>query len=457
MAAPAELGAPATPALRARSLIDRATGSPLLSWAPRRGHILGGSAAGLLVSWLHGAQPVGLAVVGLGLWASATLASGTPRSYAVRLRTSHALGVAALTFATMAALACTGLLPLSILPATLVTLGTAAVTAIAWSLVRSHRMVRALLVGDDDAVESQIKAWAGHPRVQIVSTYAPTRETSNSESAGESVAAVASELGVQAVIVAPGPRYTAADLQRLSWELEQTGTTILLGGIVDRVAPHRLASATFGGVPVITVGPSRRCRWVSSCKGALDRMAAAVLLAALSPLLLLLAVAIRLESPGPAIFKQQRVGMNGRPFVMLKLRTMRVGGPIPQQLRRTAGNDVLFKMRDDPRVTRLGSLLRKSSLDELPQLVNVLRGEMSLVGPRPALFEETTKYDREAWRRTAVKPGITGLWQVSGRSDLSWEESIALDVNYVDNWRLSGDAIIALRTVGAVVGRKGAY
>jgi lipopolysaccharide/colanic/teichoic acid biosynthesis glycosyltransferase len=126
-------------------------------------------------------------------------------------------------------------------------------------------------------------------------------------------------------------------------------------------------------------------------------------------------------------------------------------------LQRTAGNEVLFKMKDDPRVTRLGRVLRRFSLDELPQLVNVVRGEMSLIGPRPALHEETTNYDIHAWRRTAVKPGITGLWQVSGRSDLTWEKSVTLDVHYVDNWRLTDDLAIAARTFWAVLGKKGAY
>ncbi len=179
----------------------------------------------------------------------------------------------------------------------------------------------------------------------------------------------------------------------------------------------------------------------------------------LSPLLLGVAVAIRRETPGPALFRQQRVGRNGELFTMLKFRTMTETAEADKvELSRLNDCDaVLFKMRDDPRVTDLGRWLRRYSIDELPQLWNVVTGQMSLVGPRPALPDEVEKYDIDPRRRLAVKPGLTGLWQVSGRSDLSWPETVRLDVQYVDNWSLGLDVSILCRTLGAVLDHKGAY
>ena len=179
----------------------------------------------------------------------------------------------------------------------------------------------------------------------------------------------------------------------------------------------------------------------------------------LLPLLIGIAIAIRLDSAGPAIFRQRRVGRDGRTFVMWKFRTMSTdAGAVRETLSDQNDCDgVIFKMRADPRVTRLGRVLRRYSLDELPQLVNVLRGHMSLVGPRPALPQEVSRYTVDPSRRLVVKPGVTGLWQVSGRSDLSWDESVRLDLRYVDNWSLALDVSIVLRTLGAVLGHRGAY
>jgi lipopolysaccharide/colanic/teichoic acid biosynthesis glycosyltransferase len=197
--------------------------------------------------------------------------------------------------------------------------------------------------------------------------------------------------------------------------------------------------------------------WV---KSAWERVAAAVLLSIAIPLLALVVLAIRLDSPGAAVFRQRRVGKDGREFTMLKLRTMcceaeRMKAELADANEGAGG--VLFKMRADPRVTRVGRILRRFSVDEVPQLINVVRGDMALIGPRPALPEEVAQYDALAARRLEVKPGLTGLWQVSGRSDLSWEDSIRLDVEYVDSWSMMMDMSILCRTVGAVLGRRGAY
>jgi lipopolysaccharide/colanic/teichoic acid biosynthesis glycosyltransferase len=183
------------------------------------------------------------------------------------------------------------------------------------------------------------------------------------------------------------------------------------------------------------------------------------MLAVLSPLILVTYLAIRLDSPGPALYRQTRIGRDGVGFTMLKFRTMVIDADarLAQLAVQNESDGKLFKMRRDPRITRVGSVLRKYSLDELPQLVNVVRGDMSLVGPRPALPSEVLRYDHDECRRLALKPGLTGLWQVSGRSDLSWEDSVRLDLKYVDNWSLSQDLALLVRTVRAVLSHRGAY
>ena len=196
-------------------------------------------------------------------------------------------------------------------------------------------------------------------------------------------------------------------------------------------------------------------------KSVIDRLGAAALLLVSSPLLLAIAAAVRLESKGPAIFRQIRIREGGGTFTMYKFRTMSMDAEQLlsglQELNMHGSDRPLFKMEEDPRITRVGRVLRKTSLDELPQLVNVLRGQMSLIGPRPALPLEVEMYDYVARRRLAVKPGMTGLWQVSGRSKLSWDESIGFDLDYVDNWSPGADAAIAMRTFRAVITKDGAF
>jgi lipopolysaccharide/colanic/teichoic acid biosynthesis glycosyltransferase len=178
-----------------------------------------------------------------------------------------------------------------------------------------------------------------------------------------------------------------------------------------------------------------------------------------APVLLVVAIGIRLDSSGPAFFRQTRVGRHGREFTMLKFRSMDVGAEARRAELESAneGSGPLFKMKTDPRVTRIGVVLRRYSLDELPQLFNVLAGSMSMVGPRPPLPAEVATYGREAQRRLLVKPGLTGLWQVGGRSDLPWEQSVRLDLRYVENWTLALDAVILWKTLGAVVNSRGSY
>jgi exopolysaccharide biosynthesis polyprenyl glycosylphosphotransferase len=190
-----------------------------------------------------------------------------------------------------------------------------------------------------------------------------------------------------------------------------------------------------------------------------DILVSAIVVLLLSPVLLGIALAVKLTSPGPVLYRQRRVGLRGRPFTMLKFRTMRAGADAEvEQLRADHGvTDVMFKLQDDPRVTRVGRWLRRYSLDELPQLFNVLRGDMSLVGPRPALPEEVAKYEDWHFDRLEVPPGITGLWQVSGRADLSFDECVRLDLFYVENWSLAYELFIIGKTVPVLLAHRGAY
>jgi exopolysaccharide biosynthesis polyprenyl glycosylphosphotransferase len=194
-------------------------------------------------------------------------------------------------------------------------------------------------------------------------------------------------------------------------------------------------------------------------KTTLDRIATVALLILLSPLFAVVAILIRRDQEGPVFFRQERIGKGGTSFPMLKFRTMVVDAEemLPSLLDQSDGQGPLFKLRDDPRITRIGATLRRYSLDELPQLVNVLRGQMSLVGPRPPLASEVEEYEHDVRRRLLVKPGMTGLWQINGRSDLSWEEAVRFDLYYVENWSIMSDLMILWRTGRAVVQSSGAY
>jgi lipopolysaccharide/colanic/teichoic acid biosynthesis glycosyltransferase len=192
-------------------------------------------------------------------------------------------------------------------------------------------------------------------------------------------------------------------------------------------------------------------------KTVFDRTAALAGLVVFSPILVPLALLIKFTSPGPAMFRQTRAGRNAKPFTMFKFRTMYSGAERRTTLIDDRADGLLFKIRDDPRVTRVGKFLRRYSLDELPQLINVLRGDMSLVGPRPPLPGEVEQYDLGAARRLLVKPGLTGIWQMSGRSDLSWEESIEMDLDYVEQYSFRLDMRILVGTFFAVVRGSGAY
>ncbi|MCJ1680856.1 sugar transferase [Streptomyces sp. APSN-46.1] len=261
------------------------------------------------------------------------------------------------------------------------------------------------------------------------------------------------------VLVAPGARIAGERLRRVAWALHDAGLELaVFPGLVE-TSVKRLETLSVGGLAVLRIAPPVRRGVQTLLKSALDRTGAAFGLLALSPFFLAVVLAIRFGSRGPAFYSQHRIGRDGAPFVMWKFRTMVVDADeLKAELSGSNENDgPMFKMRRDPRVTRVGRLLRRTSMDELPQLFNVLTGSMSLVGPRPPLPEEVAQYDEVELRRLTVRPGMTGLWQISGRSDLSWDETIQLDLQYVDNWSFTSDVDVMGRTLRAVVDGRGAY
>ena len=261
------------------------------------------------------------------------------------------------------------------------------------------------------------------------------------------------------VAVLACPEMNGVELRKLAWELEKTDTDLCLAPALLDVAGPRTSIRSAAGLPLLYMDHPDLTGARQAIKTLFDRAAAASALLLLAPLFVAIALAIKLGDGGPVLFRQVRVGRNGRPFHVCKFRTMVTDAEEQRALleARNEASGVLFKIKDDPRVTRAGIWLRRFSLDELPQLFNVLVGQMSLVGPRPALPEEAARYGDFVRRRLAVRPGITGLWQVSGRSDLAWEEAVRLDLRYVENWSFALDLQILWKTWSAVTHGDGAY
>lgn len=261
--------------------------------------------------------------------------------------------------------------------------------------------------------------------------------------------------GADTVAVTSADDLPADKVKQISWSLEAGRQHLVLAPSIIDIAGPRLHTRPVAGLPLIHVETPRFSKGQTFLKRTVDLVASILGVIVLSPLLVFLAITVRLSSPGPVFFRQKRVGFRGREFTMIKFRSMVVNAEeLLEQLakqQRDSGNEVLFKMKNDPRVTPIGRIMRKFSLDELPQLFNVIGGSMSLVGPRPPLPSEVAQYADHVHRRFLAKPGITGLWQVSGRSSLSWEESVRLDLSYVENWTLLGDIVILMRTARAAL------
>jgi len=265
--------------------------------------------------------------------------------------------------------------------------------------------------------------------------------------------------GYRIVAITADAYWTPRRLQQLAWKLEGSGAEMVVAPTLMEVAGPRLHMTGVLGMPLLRVSAPAFTGVRRVVKDVFDRIGSALLLLLLAPVLLAVCLAIAIDSRGGVFYRQKRVGKDGREFTIVKFRTMiRDADQMLAELAElNEGSGVLFKMRRDPRITRVGAVLRRYSIDELPQLFNVLGGSMSLVGPRPPLPEETAKYGPDVRRRLLVKPGVTGLWQVSGRSDLSWDEAVRLDLRYVEDWSLALDAVILWKTFRAVLSGQGAY
>ncbi len=333
-----------------------------------------------------------------------------------------------------------------------------------------HYASRAIVAGSRDDVEYVIRNLDqnGKSGYIVIGTTVSDDDISPVRVDGRTVPVVgamsrtamhAQELHADTIIVASRPDSDPDFIKRLSWELEGTAAELILSSRLTDVAGPRISLRPIDGLPLIHVAIPDFEGGKHSLKRAVDILFATMALIPVAIVAPFIALAIKLDSRGPVFFHQTRIGRDGREFQMIKFRTMKVNAEaeLAKLQALNEGNGLLFKMKDDPRVTRVGKVLRKFSLDELPQFFNVLTGDMSVVGPRPPLPREVSDYQGKIFRRLYIKPGITGLWQVSGRSDLSLEESIRLDLRYVENWSITNDLMIMWRTAQVMVAPKGAY
>ncbi|WP_229715036.1 sugar transferase [Subtercola lobariae] len=336
---------------------------------------------------------------------------------------------------------------------------------------RGEYSASVLLVGSEVTALHTAKELARHPEAGyrvvgacipsgMVADYLPGTDIPVAGSV-ELIGPALEATGADTVVITSSDELSPARIRELSWSLEPGRQHLVVAPSLTDIGGPRLHTRPVAGLPLIHVETPRYEGFKRYQKRLFDVMSSALLIALLGPVLLGIAMIVRLSTPGGVFFRQERVGLDGTHFDMLKFRSMVPNAEALlaglEQEERSEGNSILFKMKDDPRVTPIGKVLRRYSLDELPQLFNVFRGEMSLIGPRPPLQKEVDLYESHVHRRFLMKPGITGLWQVSGRSDLSWEDSVRLDLYYVENWSMVGDFVILMKTARAVVGSSGAY
>ncbi|KRF35070.1 hypothetical protein ASG94_13140 [Nocardioides sp. Soil805] len=333
---------------------------------------------------------------------------------------------------------------------------------------RGRLLQRVVLAGlpshvDEIAAVLRRESWLGYQVVGAVTPATDFRETTASGvkvwGNTDDVTWVVDTLDADTLFVAAGAFNTTADMRQAVWDLEEKDVQVVVAPKVSDVSSERVSIRPVGGLPLVHLEPPRvrqASRWG---KRIFDVVGSSLLILAFSPVLLFAAVRVWAHDRGPVLFRQRRVGKDGIEFACFKFRTMVIDAEsLVAELREAQGaGALLFKMKDDPRITPPGRWLRRYSVDELPQLFNVVLGTMSLVGPRPQVQAEVDMYDTAMHRRLRVRPGMTGLWQVSGRSDLSLEDAIRLDLYYVDNWSMTQDLSIMARTFGAVFGSSGAY
>lgn len=315
---------------------------------------------------------------------------------------------------------------------------------------QSVRHIAAQLARDTSAGYRVVGAWVKGVPAGAAIDGVPVRTSEESASIVEALDSFAADT----VVVTSSDALTAEELRELSWQLIPGVHHLVLAPSLTDVGGPRIHTRPVAGLPLIHVETPRSEGWKKYGKRGLDIVGSVAMLLVLSLPLLGVALLVKATSRGPVFYRQERVGLNGQPFEMLKFRSMRENADAElQSLLAAQGTEgtPLFKVKNDPRITPIGRFLRKFSVDEFPQLINVLRGEMSLVGPRPQREAEVALYDNVAYRRLLIKPGMSGLWQVSGRSELSWEDAIRLDLFYVENWSFIGDIVILWRTLHAVL------
>ena len=332
---------------------------------------------------------------------------------------------------------------------------------------RGENVRRVIVVGSTNAAQELVRKISRetHCGMKVLGVCLPAQEIPRATSLGlpvlgslARVAEVVKSLGCDGVTVTSDDATRYNYLRELSWSLEGTGAELLVDPGLVEVAGPRMHIRPLMGFPLLHVEEPHFTGWRRLVKRIADVVLTLVGLLLIAPLLLAIAVAVKLHDGGPVIFRQSRVGRNGEPFMMYKFRSMVVDAEArkAELMARNEGKGGLFKLENDPRVSRLGKVLRDFSLDELPQLFNVLSGHMSLVGPRPHLASELALMPIEAIRRSLVTPGLTGLWQISGRSDLEGDDAVRLDLRYVENWSLTLDLLILWKTAAAVLAKRGA-
>ena len=338
------------------------------------------------------------------------------------------------------------------------------------SMAAIHRqgalMTPIVVAGDSAHVDEIAKVlhretWLGYRVVGAVTRYRGQTTPSGLPILGQvsDTVDVIKDHDIATVIFAEGSFQSPADFRRMAWELEEHEIHMIVVPALTDISAQRLDVRPVAGMPLVDVARPQAiaaARWI---KRTWDAVGAGTLLLLAAPVMAAVALAIKLEDGGPVLFRQTRVGLRGQEFACLKFRSMGMDAEarLAELMAANEGSGPLFKMTHDPRITKVGRFIRRFSLDELPQLWNAFRGDMSLVGPRPALPTEVAQYDSDTRRRLDVRPGLTGLWQVSGRSNLSWDDTVRLDLYYVDNWSMIQDVMILAKTAKAVVGSSGAY
>ena len=330
---------------------------------------------------------------------------------------------------------------------------------------RGALLQRVLIAGSAEQVDEvaavlRRERWLGY---QVLGALTPAHDRRPETSSGIPVVGDAHDVTAMhvadVVFFAGGADTSASQMRSIVWDLESHDVQIVVAPSVSEISSDRVRVRPVGGLPLMHIAPPTYEAAARLGKRTFDLVGSATLLVLMSPLFLAASLAIRFQDGGPLLFRQTRVGLRGQEFTCLKFRSMVVDAE--ERLRAlhllTGHQAGLFKLKEDPRITKSGRWLRRYSIDELPQLINVFRGDMSLVGPRPPLPDEVADYGDDTVRRLHVRPGLTGLWQVSGRSDLSWEDAVRLDLYYVDNWSMMQDLSILMRTFGAVFGSRGAY